>query len=945
VPPSARVGRLCLIGLLVCLLGAAAIAVQPLSLAPGTRFALVAASLATALLFALGRLAAESSRRVDQSERRFAALLRIGVDWYWEQDRHFRFTRVSGQAGFIGTRSALGFTPWELPGLGLSPAELAAHRADLEAHRPFSATLVHRRDVDGRIGFVSLSGQPRFGAGGEFIGYWGVGRDVSNEVAAQRATVASETRYRELFERSPSPLLLHRGGIVFDANGAAARMFGFESSRAMSGFDICGLALDADSRDRCQARVAQLEKMPVGEGLAVTEFKLHSRTGRPLSVQATGVRVDSAGSPAILSIYHDVTARAQAEAAMRRSETMLSHLFATSPDSIVLSDMASGCCLLVNDSFVRLSGYATEELIGKTSIALGLWNDPRERDATVREIAQGGRVLSRPVLMKTKSGRVVSTLLSAARFEMDGRDHMVINLRDVSQSERVRLEHTAIFQNAAIGIALTRERRFVQVNPLFERMFGWDAGQLIGQSGAVIWKDDADYLEVSRTITPVLSAGKPLELEHRFRRRDGSLFWCRAHVQVVNPGDPGQGGTIWIFEDITERREIERALSAARDAAEAASQAKSAFLANTSHEIRTPLNGLLGMARLALRTELDEPRRQQYLHQILDSAQNLSGIISDILDLSKIEAGKITLESVPFALREILSAVHLAYLSLAEAKGLMVTLGVDDDVPDGLRGDPLRVRQILSNFITNALKFTERGQVHIQAGMAAPGRLRLSVADSGVGIAAETQARLFMPFTQADDSTTRRHGGTGLGLSICRELALLMGGEVGVQSRPGKGSTFWAELPLPESDSAEPDPETAWGLAEQLRGAQVLVVEDNLVNMMIAVAMLEQWGLRVVQAPDGPAALAAVDLAVREGRPFDLVLMDVQMPEMSGHEVTRRLRLRHDAQALPIVALTAAALVSEREQALASGMNDFLTKPIDAKLLRATLLHYAARMH
>ena len=339
---------------------------------------------------------------------------------------------------------------------------------------------------------------------------------------------------------------------------------------------------------------------------------------------------------------------------------------------------------------------------------------------------------------------------------------------------------------------------------------------------------------------------------------------------------------------------------------------------------------------------LDEQRRQQYLVQIFDSAHSLSQIISDILDLSKIEAGKITLENVPFGLRDTLVAVHDAYQSLAEAKGLELVLAIEGGVPATVLGDPVRVRQILTNFITNALKFTERGRVRVHAAATEPGHVRLSVSDTGPGVDPKTQARLFMPFSQADDSTTRRYGGTGLGLSICRELAHMMGGDVGVSSMAGTGSTFWAELPLPAAD--RPDSEHgAFDLhAERLCDARVLMVEDNPVNMMIAVAMLEQWGIEVTQAVDGRMALDAVDLSERQGQLFDAVLLDVQMPQMSGHEVARELRRRWDGQVLPIIALTAAALVSEREQALASGMNEFLTKPIDAQKLKETLARLIA---
>jgi CheY-like chemotaxis protein len=408
----------------------------------------------------------------------------------------------------------------------------------------------------------------------------------------------------------------------------------------------------------------------------------------------------------------------------------------------------------------------------------------------------------------------------------------------------------------------------------------------------------------------------------------------------VDPSNPSSGGTIWIAEDVTERRRLDAALATARDAAEAASRAKSAFLANTSHEIRTPLNGLLGLARLAMREDLGTARRQEYLGQILDSAQSLAGIMSDILDVSKIEAGRLGLEDTPFDLHDALRAIHHAYDSLAEVKGLSLQLVIADRLPATVRGDPVRVRQILSNFITNALKFTERGHVRIEAEPATSGRVLIKVSDTGPGVPAEMRTRLFTPFSQGDSSTTRRFGGTGLGLSICRELAQLMGGQVGVDSVAGQGSTFWAELPLPASEPADAVTSTEASDLKRLFHAHVLMVEDNPVNMMIAVAMLEHWGVRVAQAFDGRTAVAAVHAAMQAGDPFDAVVMDVQMPVMSGHEAARELRAHFPPKTLPIIALTAAALVSERDEALACGMDDFLIKPIDAPKLRASLARH-----
>jgi signal transduction histidine kinase/AmiR/NasT family two-component response regulator len=428
-------------------------------------------------------------------------------------------------------------------------------------------------------------------------------------------------------------------------------------------------------------------------------------------------------------------------------------------------------------------------------------------------------------------------------------------------------------------------------------------------------------------------------------RRDGSRFWCHLRADALDADDPIGGGTIWVAEDVTVRHQAQEDIAAARDAAEAASRAKSAFLANTSHEIRTPLNGLLGLARLALREDVGEAQRATYIAHILESAQGLSATLSDILDLSKIEAGKLDIEAMPFRLRDALESVRNSHLPNAQAKGLALELSIDAALPVAVLGDALRVRQIVGNFVSNAIKFTEAGRVHIEARQRNGHAVRLTVTDSGIGIDRSTQQRLFQPFSQADQSTTRRFGGTGLGLSICRELARLMGGQVGVRSTPGVGSGFWVELPLQPVDERD---SVFAGDGESddlnaLRGSRVLVGEDNPVNMMITLALLEQWGVQVVQAVDGMAVIDAVRQAERDGMPFDAVLMDVQMPRLSGHAAARQLHQELGERVPPIIALTAAALVSEREEALSAGMRDFLTKPVNAERMRSVLASWVGR--
>jgi PAS domain S-box-containing protein len=894
----------------------------------------------------LARAVERASARARLREQRFAGLLAVAADWYWEMDAQFHFTHVSEhESGGSGLRAArrLGKAPWEIEGFGLDVHAMDSHRADLESHQPFADLLLQRTGADGRQHWFSVSGRPRFDARGVFIGYWGVGRDVTAEKQADLARVATEARYRELFELSPSPLVLHRSARVLDANNAAVTLFGLADVATLIGRNLLDFYTEADGSRRLAAEHAQtLRELPMGESMPAHPFVLRAATGRRIMAQVTSVKVDTAGGPAILSIYHDETERLRAEAARARSEALMTHLVATSPDLITLTDLTTGRYVMVNDAFVRLSGWSRDEAVGRSVVELGMWPNVQAWTQFVRDVGDRGEVRDRAIELVDRQSHRILLLVSAARFTLEGRDYLVLNGRDVTTLERERLEREAILQNASIGIAMTRDRVFQLANPKFEQMFGWAQGTLVGQPGSAISVDDAAYAELGRVVGPALSRGEPVEVERMLKRHDGSTFLGRLLARVVDPANPTKGGTIWIAEDVTEKRAADQALASARDQAEAANQAKSAFLANTSHEIRTPLNGLVGLARLARQPGLDAARRERYLQQIDDSAQALSGVISDILDLSKIEAGKLHTEAVDFDLHALLESVEHGYAALAQARALSLQMVVRTGVPRRVRGDPVRLRQVLSNFLSNALKFTERGGVGIEVLPLDASQLRFEVRDSGPGIEAAVQARLFTPFTQGDESTTRRFGGTGLGLSICRELAQLMGGAVGVHSEPGRGSLFWAELPMPASAEAAPESEFA-GLSSRpsaLVGLRVLMAEDNPVNMLIAVALLEQWGVGVTQASNGAQAVAAVNAQADAGTPFDLVLMDVQMPVMGGYDATRALRLRYSASALPIIALTAAALTSEREEALASGMNDFLTKPIDAQRLRDTLLQW-----
>ena len=614
----------------------------------------------------------------------------------------------------------------------------------------------------------------------------------------------------------------------------------------------------------------------------------------------------------------------------------------------------------INPAVERVTGLPPEDFLAQPAL-LRTMVDPADREGWDAALAGLGP--------ETPSAQVVFRVMApgGGRRWLHGRYQLVIRgedgqpvidgiVADITERRVAELAVAgsearlrAIFETVGDSIVTIDRFGFIEgVNPATCHLFGYEADEMIGRNVTMLMPASLRaahdghlrrYLETG--MAKVIGIGR----EVACLRRDGTEFPAELSVGVLRLGDESVS-FLGVIRDITERKRTQDALQAAKDEAEAAGNAKAEFLAVMSHEIRTPLNGVLGMIGLLEDVELPEESRR-YIDAARRSSEALLTILNDILDFSKMEAGRLTLVVEPLDIAGLVGDVLEELGAQAREKAIFLDAEIVPGVPARIRGDEGRVRQVLLNLVSNALKFTHSGGVRVRV-EGEGGKVRVSVIDSGIGIPEDAQKRLFNRFSQVDSSTSRRYGGTGLGLAIARKLVTMMEGEIGIVSTPGAGSTFWFTLPgeaVAVSESPSPRPAAAEGRRPRLparrrAGGRILLVEDSETNRLVATTILEKAGYRVETAENGMEAVAAVS-----GGAFDLVLMDVAMPEMDGFQATAVIRDLADPllAAVPIVALTANAMAGDRARCLEAGMDDYLPKPLPKAQLLAMVERFLGR--
>jgi len=767
---------------------------------------------------------------------------------------------------------------------------------------------------------------------------------TDNLTRSEEALRQSEERFRKVFEEGPIGIVLGSPDFrILKANHALCRMLGYTES------ELTGLRFADITHPEDAERTLQLGRELFGG--KIPSYQLDKRYVTKsqqviwANVTATLIRGHDGQPLYTLGIIEDISQRKEAEQVLEQNEKRFRALIEKSSDCIALVSPAGEILYDAEPATFRNLGYASGELTGRNAFDLIHPQDAGHLRKSLAELLhKPGTTRSAQLRIRHKDGSwqwmegTATNLLNEPSVQA-----IVINARDITermqaeaklrQSEE-RFSKAFLASPAAITIATLAEGRFIDANESFLHLMGYSREEIIGRTalGMDMWLSADDR---SRFAATLREHGFVRNYECAFRTKSGTIREGLGAAELIQLN--GERCILTLIIDITDRKRFEIELSKARDEALESARIKSEFLANISHEVRTPLNGIMGMTVLLQDTPVTSEQRQ-FIKTIHTSADTLLTIINDILDFSKIEAGKLQFETLDFDLRSTVENSVELLAERAQAKRIELAFAIYDDVPTLLRGDPGRLRQVISNLLVNGIKFTELGEVALRVTRESESPTHVTVCftvtDTGIGIAPDGLPYLFQAFSQADGSTTRKYGGTGLGLAISKQLVEMMGGQIGVESTPGKGSTFWFTAKFEKQERTSVVPE----VKHRLAGLRLLVVDDNETNRNILLHQTAALGMRPIGASSGPEALAKLQQEAAGSDPFALAILDMQMPDMDGLSLARAIKEVSDIAGTRLLLMTSLGPRSDTAVLRAAGVGAFLVKPVkQAQLIDCVL--------